>query len=128
MSDLLKHGNANAAATHALLKNYMIKTINDIVEIVDVSVMPIKDGNTNEEDSEQNNATNNASSEEDDPRQRQFNGAKAKTKTTPDLLDPSRLESCSREDITTFVAKLCKIEGCDLEEKDIQKLKIKGKF
>ena len=104
----------------------MIKTIKEMVEIVDVSVMPIKDGNNDEEDSEQNNETDEASSEEDDPRQRQINGAKAKTKTTPDLLDPSSLKSCSRGDITTFGAKLFKIEGCDLEEKDILKSKLKA--
>ena len=44
------------------------------------------------------------------------------------LPDPSKLTSCSRNDITTFVKKLCKTDDCQLKEVDILKSKQKSKL
>ena len=44
------------------------------------------------------------------------------------LTDPSKLTSCSRNDITTFVKKLCKTDDCQLKEVDILKSKQKSKL
>ena len=73
----------------------------------------------------QNDSDNNLKASESDETPGVDNAEK---KQSVNLPDPSKLTSCSRDDITTFVKKLCKTDDCHLKEIDILKSKHTSKL
>ena len=126
------------------MTNFVTKTIKKIAEIADVSIWPTCNSTDDDDDDAKDSDNNNeidshpdANSANASDGDNKSNGGKKdasaadgednpKRNQTLDLPDPSKLTSCSREDITAFVTKLCETDDCNLEEIDILKTKEKG--
>ena len=85
----------------------MTKTIEKIAEIADVSIRPTCDSADDNDDEAKNSDNDSNASDGDDTADWMDDAEK---KQNVDLPDPSKLTSCSREDITAFVTKLYKTD------------------
>ena len=118
LKGLLESNNENPRVALDFLTKSVTKTIDEIAEIADVSFRPTRNS-TGDNDNEGKDSDNDLKASESDETQK---------KQSVNLPDPSKLTSCSRNDITTFVKKLCKTDDCQLEEVDILKSTQKSKL
>ena len=123
LKGLLESTNEKPREALDFLTKSVTKTINKIAEIADVSIWPTRNS-TGDNDNEGKDSDNNLKASEGDKTPGVDNAEK---KQSVNLPDPSKLTSCSRDDITTFVKKLCKTDDCQLKEVDILKSTQKSK-
>ena len=105
LKGLLKSNNENPRVALDFLTKSVTKTINKIAKIADVSIWPTCDS-TDDNDNKAKNSDHNSNASDSDKTPGADNAEK---KQNVDLPDPSKLTSCSRDDITTVVKKLCKL-------------------
>ena len=116
LKGLLESNNENPREALDFLTESVTKTIDKIAHIADVSFRPTRNS-TGDNDDEEKDSDNESKASDSDKTPGVDNAEK--------LPDPSKLTSCSRNDITTFVKKLCKTDDCQLKEVDILKSKQK---
>ena len=150
MFDILNHCDANVEAACTFLKNDMTETFKEVARLVDMSFTPpftsIEDGSEKDKESDDDNERENnddnkkkdgdgtsdggngSDTESDEERNayKKTDCSATDNTTTPETLDTSTLTTCSRDDLTEFVAKFRELDGCDLEEVDIEQTKSKG--
>ena len=117
LKGLPESNNENPREALDFLTESVTKTIDKIAHIADVSFRPTRNS-TGDDDDEENDSDNESKAPDGDETPGVDNA----------LPDPSKLMSCSRNDITTFVKKLCKTDDCQLKEVDVLKSKQRSKL